>query len=172
MANRTAWTWARFPCRRWRNVELLSSGASAIYGSDAIGGVLNFITKRDMDQTEASVSGGMFQQGVGQSVMASVITGNSFERGSFTVGLDGFITEQILASDVDYLKKNAPYDAAMVSIQRNTPPAIVAVGSARSLVLRWVLNSPMAPASVKSARPSRSSRRSGSFRPSSTDAST
>jgi iron complex outermembrane receptor protein len=114
------------PMSSLARVELLSSGASAIYGSDAIGGVLNFITKRDMDQTEATVTGGMFQQGVGQTMMASVITGNSFERGSFTVGLDGFVTEQILASDVDYLKKNAPYDAGMVSILRNTPPAPVA----------------------------------------------
>ena len=107
-------------------VELLSSGASAIYGSDAIGGVLNFITKRDMDQTEASLTGGMFQDGVGQSLIASVITGNSFERGSFTFGLDGFITDQILASDVDYLK-NAPYEVAMVSIQRNSISGIETV---------------------------------------------
>ena len=114
------------PMSALARVELLSSGASAIYGSDAIGGVLNFITKRDMDQTEANVTGGTFQQGVGQTAMASVITGNSFERGSFTIGLDGFITQQILASDVDYLKKNAPYETAMVSIQRNTPPAPVA----------------------------------------------
>ena len=89
-------------------VELLSSGASAIYGSDAIGGVMNFITKRDMDQTEASVTGGMYQQGVGETLMGSVITGNSFERGSFTVGLDGFVNDQILASDVDYLKEQRP----------------------------------------------------------------
>ena len=107
-------------------VELLSSGASAIYGSDAIGGVLNFITKRDMDQTEASLSGGMFQDNVGQSLIASVITGNSFERGSFTFGLDGYITDQILASDVDYLK-DAPYEVAMVSIQRNSISGIETV---------------------------------------------
>jgi outer membrane receptor protein involved in Fe transport len=62
---------------------------------------------------------------VGQTLMASVITGNSYERGSFTFGLDGFVTEQILASDVDYLKEHAPYNAGMVSIQRNTPPAPV-----------------------------------------------
>src|SRR4029450_6534943 len=49
------------PMSALARVELLSSGASAIYGSDAIGGVMNFITKRDMDQTEASVTGGMFQ---------------------------------------------------------------------------------------------------------------
>jgi outer membrane receptor protein involved in Fe transport len=111
------------PMSSLARVELLSSGASAIYGSDAIGGVLNFITKRDMDQTEASITGGTFQQGVGQTLMASVITGNSFERGSFTFGLDGYVTDQILASDVDYLKEHAPYHAGMVSIQRNTPPA-------------------------------------------------
>jgi outer membrane receptor protein involved in Fe transport len=113
------------PMSSLARVELLSSGASAIYGSDAIGGVLNFITKRDMDQTQASITGGTFQQGVGQTLMASVITGNSYERGSFTFGLDGFVTEQILASDVDYLKEHAPYNAGMVSIQRNTPPAPV-----------------------------------------------
>ena len=111
------------PMSSLARVELLSSGASAIYGSDAIGGVLNFITKRDMDQTEASITGGTFQQGVGQTLMASVITGNSFERGSFTFGLDGYVTDQILASDVDFLKEHAPYHAGMVSIQRNTPPA-------------------------------------------------
>ena len=43
------------PMSALARVELLSAGASAIYGSDAVGGVMNFITKRDMDQTEASV---------------------------------------------------------------------------------------------------------------------
>jgi outer membrane receptor protein involved in Fe transport len=113
------------PVSALARVELLSSGASAIYGSDAIGGVLNFITKRDMDQTEASVTVGSFEDGVGTTLLGSVITGNSFERGSFTFGLDGYINDQILASEVDWLKRNAPFNAGMVSIQRNTPPAPV-----------------------------------------------
>ena len=37
-------------------VEVLSDGASAIYGSDAIAGVVNFITKRDWSDGSASVS--------------------------------------------------------------------------------------------------------------------
>jgi outer membrane receptor protein involved in Fe transport len=111
------------PVSALARVELLSSGASAIYGSDAIGGVLNFITKRDMEQTEASVTVGSFEDGVGTTVMGSVITGNSFERGSFTFGLDAFDYDQILASEVDWLQQNAPFDAGMVTIQRNTPPA-------------------------------------------------
>ncbi len=111
------------PLSALARVELLSSGASAIYGSDAMGGVVNFITKRDMDQTEASVTTGTWEDGVGKSLMGSVITGNSFERGSFTFGLDGFINDQILASEVGHLKRNAPYTAGMVTIQQNTPPA-------------------------------------------------
>ena len=111
------------PMSALARVELLSSGASAIYGSDAIGGVLNFITKRDMDQTEAMVTVGAFQDGFGESASGSLITGNSFDRGSFMVGVDAFVNEQILASEVDYLKRNAPYNASMVSMQRNTPPA-------------------------------------------------
>ena len=111
------------PMSALARVELLSSGASAIYGSDAVGGVLNFITKRDMDQTEASVTVGSYEDGTGTAFMGSVITGNSFGRGSFTFGLDGFINEQILASDVGYLRRNAPYKAGMVTISQNTPPA-------------------------------------------------
>jgi outer membrane receptor protein involved in Fe transport len=111
------------PMSALARVELLSSGASAIYGSDAIGGVLNFITKRDMDQTEASVTVGAYEDGSGSALIANVITGNSYERGSFTFGLDGFVNEQILASDVDWMQRNAPYNAGMVSIQQNTPPA-------------------------------------------------
>jgi outer membrane receptor protein involved in Fe transport len=111
------------PMSALARVELLSSGASAIYGSDAIGGVMNFITKRDMDQTEASVTVGGYEDGSGNALFANVITGNSFGRGSFTFGLDGYITDQILASEVDWLQRNAPYNAGMVTIAQNTPPA-------------------------------------------------
>lgn len=133
------------PMSALARVELLSAGASAIYGSDAIGGVMNFITKRDMDQTEASLTAGGFQGGAGETLMGSVITGNSFQRGSFTIGLDAFVNEQILASDVDYLKKHAPYNAGMVSIQRNTPPApvtsVVSPGACAPLGLEFAENS-------------------------------
>ena len=37
-------------------IELLRDGASAIYGSDAIGGVINFITRRDLIGGEISAS--------------------------------------------------------------------------------------------------------------------
>lgn len=38
-----------------QRVEVIADGASAIYGSDAVGGVVNFITKRNYDGAEANI---------------------------------------------------------------------------------------------------------------------
>jgi iron complex outermembrane recepter protein len=38
------------------HIEVLREGASSLYGSDAIGGVINFITKKDYDKGEVNVS--------------------------------------------------------------------------------------------------------------------
>lgn len=46
-------------------VEVLNDGASAIYGSDAIGGVVNIITKTKQDGLEASAQHGLFKEGDG-----------------------------------------------------------------------------------------------------------
>ena len=47
------------PMAAVERIELLSDGASAIYGSDAIGGVVNVITRKDFEGIEASVGLGM-----------------------------------------------------------------------------------------------------------------
>jgi len=46
-------------------VEVLQDGASAIYGSDAIGGVVNIITKTKQDGFEATAQQGLFKEGDG-----------------------------------------------------------------------------------------------------------
>jgi len=97
-------------------VEYLSAGASATYGSDAVGGVVNIITKRDMEQTLIEGNVGSYQQGFGKTARLAAITGNSYERGSFTVGVEGYYSGEILASDVKWLRKNAPFNASMIDL--------------------------------------------------------
>src|SRR5581483_3194045 len=46
------------PAIALQRVEVLPDGASAIYGSDAVSGVLNFITRKDFTGVEASVQAG------------------------------------------------------------------------------------------------------------------
>lgn len=69
-------------------VEVLKDGASTIYGSDAIAGVVNIITRDRMDGAEANLYWGQFQQGDGTQKSADSTTGINNDKGSliFSVG--------------------------------------------------------------------------------------
>jgi iron complex outermembrane receptor protein len=56
-------------------VEVLKDGASAIYGTDAIGGVINFITKRDFQGLVANASSDVTQDGGGNLFRYSLVGG-------------------------------------------------------------------------------------------------
>lgn len=69
------------PTNAIERIEVLQDGASAIYGSDAIAGVINIITKRDLDGFEASAYGGMFlNEGDGETQEYSLSFGTQGER--------------------------------------------------------------------------------------------
>jgi iron complex outermembrane receptor protein len=51
------------PAAAIERVEVLLDGASALYGTDAIGGVINFITRKDFQGVEASTYWGRTQEG-------------------------------------------------------------------------------------------------------------
>ncbi len=53
------------PVNAVKTIEILQDGASAVYGSDAIGGVLNIITQDDYDSFKISGYTGQYQQGDG-----------------------------------------------------------------------------------------------------------
>lgn len=56
-------------------VEVLLDGASSLYGSDAIGGVINFITRRDYQGIELNAMGGATQEGGAGKRSASISAG-------------------------------------------------------------------------------------------------
>lgn len=64
-------------------IEILSDGASAIYGSDAIGGVINVITRKDFQGAELMIGGATIDAGNGEREMGSILFGAS--RGSTTL---------------------------------------------------------------------------------------
>ena len=63
-------------------VEVLTGSASAVYGSDAMAGVINFILKDSVDGTTLDYRFGGTSGGGGQSFNATATTG--FERGDFS----------------------------------------------------------------------------------------
>jgi outer membrane receptor protein involved in Fe transport len=73
------------PLAMTERVEVLRDGASSIYGADAIGGVINIITKKDFSGLQFDVEGGMSQHGGGNSYSASATYGNNFDKGNITI---------------------------------------------------------------------------------------
>ncbi len=93
------------PSSAVERVEILKDGASAIYGSDAIAGVVNIIMRRDFRGLEATVSGG---QASGKNDYGATLTGGFGDLGAnkFNVFgvLDLYKRKEILLSDTDFGK--------------------------------------------------------------------
>jgi len=68
------------PINMVERVEVLADGVSAVYGSDAVAGVVNFITRKRFDGVEITGSAG-FADGK-QDVNFGVLTGSAWETGS------------------------------------------------------------------------------------------
>lgn len=63
------------PMEAVERVEILKDGASAIYGSDAIAGVVNVILRKDYSGTVVKVSGGASTKGDGTDARATITHG-------------------------------------------------------------------------------------------------
>ncbi len=126
------------PSSAIERVEILKDGASAIYGSDAIAGVVNIILRKDYKGFEATANAGFFE-------------GKSDARGSLAFGMgdraadgynvfaafDFFKRDQVLQSDTEYLKtrdfRGRPGGRNFQSLTaggtwRQTGPAVVSGG--------------------------------------------
>src|SRR5476651_1247470 len=72
------------------HVEVLKDGASGVYGSDAIGGVINFITRQNFTGVEVTGYGSGTKDGGGQSDKASIIVGfGDFDTDRYNITLSG-----------------------------------------------------------------------------------
>src|SRR6185312_7016016 len=69
-------------------VEILSGSASAVYGSDAISGVINFIMKTKADGTTIALRAGDTQHGGGASQRLTITSGWSNDRFDSVFGVE------------------------------------------------------------------------------------
>ena len=75
------------PSAMVERVEILRDGASAVYGSDAIAGVINIITKSDYTGTSATYQMGEYFDGGGESEVMTFTVGESFGKASYVAGV-------------------------------------------------------------------------------------
>jgi len=94
-------------------IEVMTGGASAVYGSDAISGVVNFILKRNFEGFEFRAGASMTDEGDAKTYDASATMGASFERGNVMVSLGYNKREPFFQGD-------SPQDKLLVSLGEPT----------------------------------------------------
>lgn len=90
------------PISAVERIELLSDGASAVYGSDAIGGVINVILKKDYSGTQAQFGIGRPTRDGADEASAYITTGVTSGKTSLIFGASHYDRDIIFDRDRDY----------------------------------------------------------------------
>lgn len=85
------------PLAAVERIEILTDGASAIYGADAVGGVINIITRKDYNGAQVTV--GKADPKFGPTDEASVLFGVSGDRGHIVGGFSQNRRAMIFTAD-------------------------------------------------------------------------
>jgi len=75
------------PIAAVERVDVLTDGASAIYGSDAIGGVINIILKPSFQGAQLQADYGISDRGDAARKSANLLFGGQFDKGSIFAGI-------------------------------------------------------------------------------------
>lgn len=92
------------PLNLVQRVDVLKEGASAIYGSDAIGGVVNFITRKDFKGFELNADYGISNQNDGQRKGLGLSWGTSSDKANIMIGLNYNQQDAVSAADREFSK--------------------------------------------------------------------
>ncbi len=108
-------------------VEVLADGASSVYGSDAVAGVVNFITRRNVNGIEATAQYGFGKQY--DTYSAGMLAGTTWNGGSALVSYNYSNRSNLSAGDRDFTVADHRSQGG-TNFQRldNCSPAVVTTG--------------------------------------------
>lgn len=115
------------PVSAIERVEVLSDGASAIYGSDAVGGVVNFILREDFNGAESSARYGAAYDGAAAESGASFSFGRASDRARFFGVFDYFHRDPLANADRDFAASSdlRPLGGSNFSLTASNPGTVV-----------------------------------------------
>ncbi|MEO7773663.1 MAG: TonB-dependent receptor [Steroidobacteraceae bacterium] len=96
------------PTSMVERIEVLKDGASTIYGSDAVAGVINIITRRNFDGMEAGAYLGQWGEGDGQVERYDMVIGSTTDRTSITFGAEYAKEKPVFAPNRWFSKDTYP----------------------------------------------------------------
>jgi outer membrane receptor protein involved in Fe transport len=102
------------PTQGIERIEVLRDGASSVYGSDAVGGVINYVLKRDFEGIEATLRYGHPEDGGGQSLQGAVTFGTNLggDRGRLFGTVEALYRDATLLTERDFSRSSLNVDRA------------------------------------------------------------
>jgi len=99
------------PTAMIERIEVLKDGASSIYGSDAVAGVVNVITRNNIDgiTLEAQLNAPMEADGAGKQTRYSVVAGLQGDRFHLSGSAEYYNREEITLGDREFTRCNTDY---------------------------------------------------------------
>jgi iron complex outermembrane receptor protein len=99
-ANETNPDYPLIPSLALAGIEVVADGASSIYGSDAVAGVVNFITRKNFSGVEVSATYGVADDY--DSGQFGIVWGHEWESGSVLAAYQYTANDTIMGADRDY----------------------------------------------------------------------
>jgi outer membrane receptor protein involved in Fe transport len=95
------------PAAAIESVEVITGGASAVYGADAIGGVVNFKLRDNFEGVSFDLQSSGTDQGGGEETRFSALLGGNFDdgRGNAMVGMEWAKRNEIRSLDRDFYRE-------------------------------------------------------------------
>lgn len=118
------------PVTAIERVEVLTDGASAIYGSDAIGGVVNFVLRDRYEGAETRLRFGVDGRGDTSNVLFGQSFGNVWDDGSVLLTYEYYDSSNLANSDRDFTSTNdlRPFGGSDLRAAGGNPANISAAG--------------------------------------------
>ncbi len=91
----------QFPVNMIERIEVLTDGASATYGSEAVAGVVNIITRKNFEGFELTTE---YRDSTHESQQLGVAFGQSFDQGSFSLFVNYYDQDGNFRGDFDFIE--------------------------------------------------------------------
>jgi iron complex outermembrane receptor protein len=111
---------SQIPLSAVDHIEVLGDGASAIYGADAVAGVVNIVTRKDFDGAETAIRYGTATSGGAAQFTGSQLVGKSWSGGNAFLNYEFDRQSGLDASDRSYIPNQNGPDTLIPKNRRNS----------------------------------------------------
>ena len=126
------------PVALLERMDVLTGGAGAVYGADAISGVVNFVTKKDFEGVDLSATNQITEEGDGYALSADLVVGGNFadNRGNAVFAVGYTDRDAVFQGDRDYGFNNISSFSGNAGGSSTAVPTVITVPGTNSGTLQ------------------------------------